>query len=94
MAAALHILFRFLDFDQYSAGIDAENELQFQRAQAAVSGGGGGVPNLTSSNNSNVNYSGQYNNAGTTYVNRGPDGTTTTTTTAAGPKTEVSHHHA
>ncbi|KAG0305730.1 hypothetical protein BGZ98_003651 [Dissophora globulifera] len=38
--AAMHILFRFLDFDQYTAGYDAENEDQYQRAQAAAAKGG------------------------------------------------------
>ncbi|KAG0011129.1 hypothetical protein BGZ82_003151 [Podila clonocystis] len=36
LAAALHILFRFLDFDTVNAGIDAENQAQYMRAQAAV----------------------------------------------------------
>ncbi|KAF8927078.1 hypothetical protein BGZ58_010648 [Dissophora ornata] len=36
LAAALHILFRFLDYDKYTAGIDAENAAQYERAQAAV----------------------------------------------------------
>ncbi|GJJ77097.1 aquaporin rerated protein, other eukaryote [Entomortierella parvispora] len=76
LAAALYILFRFVDYDQYSAGIDAENEAQYQRAQAAVHGGS----NMTNSNNNQVNYNDQYNsNVGNAYVNRGPDGTTTTT---------------
>ncbi|KAG0052240.1 hypothetical protein BGZ83_002800 [Gryganskiella cystojenkinii] len=76
LAAALHILFRFLDYDQHSAGIDAENEAQYQRAQAAVNG-----PNMTYANNTG-NYNGSYNN-NTTYVNRGPNGATTTTTTTS-----------
>lgn len=38
LASALYILFRFLDYDQYSAGIDAENQAQYLRAQAAVNG--------------------------------------------------------
>ncbi|KAG0319553.1 hypothetical protein BG000_003838 [Podila horticola] len=36
LAAALHILFRFLDYDTVNAGIDAENHAQYMRAQAAV----------------------------------------------------------
>ncbi|KAF9411872.1 hypothetical protein BGZ94_001213 [Podila epigama] len=36
LAAALHILFRYLDYDQVSAGIDAENHAQYLRAQSAV----------------------------------------------------------
>lgn len=36
LAAALHIMFRYLDFDYHSAGIDAENQAQYQRAQDAV----------------------------------------------------------
>ncbi|KAF8937603.1 aquaporin-like protein [Dissophora ornata] len=35
LAAALHILFRAVDFSQYTVGIDAENEAQYQRAVAA-----------------------------------------------------------
>ncbi|KAF9347447.1 hypothetical protein BGX26_001049 [Mortierella sp. AD094] len=37
-AAALHILFRFLDFDRHSAGIDAENHAQYVRARAVYKG--------------------------------------------------------
>ncbi|KAF9299845.1 hypothetical protein BGZ74_008589 [Mortierella antarctica] len=36
LAAALHILFRFLDYDTVNPGIDAENHAQYLRAQAAV----------------------------------------------------------
>ncbi|KAG0015331.1 hypothetical protein BGZ81_011732 [Podila clonocystis] len=36
LAAALHILFRFLDFDTVNAGVDAENQAQYMRVRAAV----------------------------------------------------------
>ncbi|KAF9943160.1 hypothetical protein BGZ67_004939 [Mortierella alpina] len=36
--AALHILFRFLDYDHHNAGIDAENQAQYMRAQGAYYG--------------------------------------------------------
>ncbi|KAF9428168.1 hypothetical protein BGZ94_003209 [Podila epigama] len=36
LAAALHILFRYLDYDRVNPGIDAENQAQLLRAQAAV----------------------------------------------------------
>ncbi|KAF8949395.1 hypothetical protein BGZ47_003807 [Haplosporangium gracile] len=57
LAAALHILFRFMDFDYHSAGIDAENQAQYQRAQDTVNG-----TQQTSANNDgyydqNANYS-------------------------------------
>lgn len=38
-AAGLHILFRFMDYDHYSLGIDAENTAQYNRAQAAYRDG-------------------------------------------------------
>ncbi|GJJ68382.1 aquaporin rerated protein, other eukaryote [Entomortierella parvispora] len=83
LAAALHILFRFLDYDQYSAGIDAENQAQYLRAQAAVSGGD--VHNVNyANNNANVNANVNANaNANATYANNnyGPNDVTTTNTT-------------
>ncbi|KAF9341728.1 hypothetical protein BGZ91_003357 [Linnemannia elongata] len=36
LAAALHILFRYFDYDQHNAGIDAENQAQYVRAKAAA----------------------------------------------------------
>ncbi|KAG9067743.1 hypothetical protein KI688_011330 [Linnemannia hyalina] len=36
LAAALHILFRYFDYDQHNAGIDAENQAQYLRAQDAA----------------------------------------------------------
>ncbi|KAF9347952.1 hypothetical protein BGX34_002791 [Mortierella sp. NVP85] len=39
LAAALHILFRSMDYDHYSAGIDAKNQAQYARAQAAFRDG-------------------------------------------------------
>ncbi|KAF9910561.1 hypothetical protein EC991_006120 [Linnemannia zychae] len=36
LAAAFHILFRYFDYDQHNAGIDAENHAQYLRAQAAA----------------------------------------------------------
>ncbi|KAK3807639.1 MAG: aquaporin-like protein [Benniella sp.] len=39
LAAALHILFRYMDYDHYSAGIDAKNHAQYTRAQAAYRDG-------------------------------------------------------
>ncbi|KAG9069888.1 hypothetical protein KI688_009213 [Linnemannia hyalina] len=79
LAASLHILFRYLDFDYYSAGIDAENQAQYQRAQNAVNGT---KQTNTSPNNGghydqNVNYSD--NNA--SYNNNGQHHTTNTTAT-------------
>ncbi|KAF9022571.1 hypothetical protein BGZ52_000848 [Haplosporangium bisporale] len=35
-AAALHIQFRFLNHDTVNAGVDAENQAQYMRAQSAV----------------------------------------------------------
>ncbi|KAF9578570.1 hypothetical protein BGW38_005563 [Lunasporangiospora selenospora] len=35
LAAALHILFRFLDYETVNPGIDAENQAQYQRALSA-----------------------------------------------------------
>ncbi|KAG0304406.1 hypothetical protein BGZ98_005565 [Dissophora globulifera] len=37
-AAGLHILFKFLDYDKYNAGIDADNLVQYRRAQDALDG--------------------------------------------------------
>ncbi|KAG0212284.1 hypothetical protein BGX33_003730 [Mortierella sp. NVP41] len=34
LAAALHILFRYFDYDLHNPGIDAENQAQFDRARA------------------------------------------------------------
>ncbi|KAF9116002.1 hypothetical protein BGX27_005439 [Mortierella sp. AM989] len=39
VAAGLAILFRFVDYDQYTAGIDAENRAQCMRAKAAQRNG-------------------------------------------------------
>ncbi|KAF9920162.1 hypothetical protein FBU30_010043 [Linnemannia zychae] len=70
LAAALHIMFRYLDFDYYSAGIDAENPAQFQRAQAAVNGTLPGDSTITTTYanntngyyNQNANHNVNYNN--------------------------------
>ncbi|KAF9434755.1 hypothetical protein BGZ76_007502 [Entomortierella beljakovae] len=37
-AAALHILFRVADFDRYTAGIDAENEVAYYKTRKAING--------------------------------------------------------
>ncbi|KAI8355226.1 aquaporin-like protein [Mortierella sp. GBAus27b] len=39
LAAAFHILFRYMDYDHYTVGIDAENQAQYERAQAAYRDG-------------------------------------------------------
>ncbi|KAF9912400.1 hypothetical protein EC991_011092 [Linnemannia zychae] len=78
LAAGLHILFRYMDFDYHSAGIDAENQAQYQRAQAAVNGTQQTTTTYTNNNggyyDQNVNY-----NQGN-HVNGGQNYTTTTTT--------------
>ncbi|KAF9586392.1 hypothetical protein BGW38_005823 [Lunasporangiospora selenospora] len=76
LASGLHILFRYLDFDHYNPGFDAENQAQYMRAQAAY----------------DPNYSGTYPAATTTvgpnsnltnrqYVNQDPY--------SAAPKTTI-----
>ncbi|KAF9950473.1 hypothetical protein BGZ72_007880 [Mortierella alpina] len=70
LAAGLHILFRHVDYDHYSAGIDAENQAQYMRAQAAYSN-----PDMVHQN---------VHGAPNSYVSRGPNGTTTTNTTNSG----------
>ncbi|KAI1320835.1 hypothetical protein EDD11_009792 [Mortierella claussenii] len=58
-AAAMHILLRYMDFDHHSAGIDAENEAQYQRAQAAYRGDTAddlGYNDSNTHNNDNNNY--------------------------------------
>ncbi|KAG0052073.1 hypothetical protein BGZ83_003006 [Gryganskiella cystojenkinii] len=74
LASALHILFRFLDYDQHSAGIDAENQAQYLRAQAAVNGEH--TTTTTYSNNNNINNNNINNNH---HFGNGPTSTTTTT---------------
>ncbi|KAF9573669.1 hypothetical protein EC968_008185 [Mortierella alpina] len=84
-AAALHILFRFLDYDHHSAGIDAENQAQYLRAQGAYNGDvntttyGGHVNHVDNGvpHGNYVNHGDHVNQAYHT-----PAGTTTTTTTA------------
>ncbi|KAG0272044.1 hypothetical protein BGZ95_000089 [Linnemannia exigua] len=76
LAAALHILFRYFDYDQHNAGIDAENQAQFLRAQAAAA------------QHLGHNYNGQQQ---TTYVNHNPNGTTTSTTTTTAPTSNGRH---
>ncbi|KAG0360553.1 hypothetical protein BG005_010470 [Podila minutissima] len=78
LAAALHILFRYLDYDRANPGIDAENQAQFMRAQSAV--------NETHVYNTNTGpgYSGNVNyNDNPNYQPPGNTATTTTTTTNA-----------
>ncbi|KAF9127644.1 hypothetical protein BGW39_005710 [Mortierella sp. 14UC] len=80
LAAGLHILFRYMDFDYHSTGIDAENQARYQRAQAAVNGTQQTSTTYTNNNNSgyydqSVNYSNNNNAHG------GQHYSTTTTTT-------------
>ncbi|KAF9940476.1 hypothetical protein BGZ67_007612 [Mortierella alpina] len=70
LAAGLHILFRYVDYDHYSAGIDAENQAQYMRAQAAYNN-----PDMVHHN---------VHGAPNSHVNHGPNGTTTTATTNSG----------
>ncbi|KAG0212839.1 hypothetical protein BGX28_005495 [Mortierella sp. GBA30] len=77
LGAAMHIFFRFMDYDHHTAGIDAENQVQYMRAQAAH---GGDVP-ATTYGNTNPNYVEHVNNVNHVNVNQTPAGTTTTTTT-------------
>ncbi|KAG0204988.1 hypothetical protein BGX28_003238 [Mortierella sp. GBA30] len=70
LAAALHIFFRHMDYDRYSAGIDAENQAQYQRAQAAV----GNNPDVVVHNPSG---------ASNTYASNNPPNATNATTTTA-----------
>ncbi|KAF9098583.1 hypothetical protein BGX23_005886 [Mortierella sp. AD031] len=71
LAAALHILFRYMDFDYHSAGIDAENQAQYLCAQAANPS-----PNYSYANN-NANYA----NGNNQHYAPGTATTTTSTTT-------------
>lgn len=66
LAAALHILFRYLDYDLYNPGIDAENHAQYIRAKAAAADQLGlsgqnqasranrGLDGTTTTNNNNI----------------------------------------
>lgn len=64
LAAGLHILFRYVDYDHYSAGVDAENQAQYMRAQAAY----GGNPDMVHHN---------VHDAPNSYVSHAPNGTVT-----------------
>ncbi|KAF9540815.1 hypothetical protein EC957_003737 [Mortierella hygrophila] len=85
LAASLHILFRYLDFDYYSAGIDAENQAQYQRAQNAVKG----TQQTTTYSNTSPNNGGyydqnvDYSNDNVGYSNNGQHHTTTSTATGS-----------
>ncbi|KAF9295192.1 hypothetical protein BGZ88_002613 [Linnemannia elongata] len=85
LAAGLHILFRYMDFDYHSAGIDAENQAQYQRAQNAVNG----TQQTTTYVNTNPNNGGyydqnvNYSNNNVNHNNNGQHYTTTTTTTGS-----------
>ncbi|KAG0021647.1 hypothetical protein BGZ81_008833 [Podila clonocystis] len=94
LAAALHILFRFLDYDRANPGIDAENQAQYMRAQSAVTethvhnNGPGYNSTVNPGYNSNANpgYNGNSNvNYGNPnyHPNDNTTATTTTTTTHA-----------
>ncbi|KAG0265115.1 hypothetical protein BGZ95_003416 [Linnemannia exigua] len=87
LAAGLHILFRYMDFDYHSAGIDAENQAQYLRAQAAVNGTQQTTSTTFTNNNNNdvyyeqnPNYNNNVNN-NPNYANGGQRYSTTTTTT-------------
>ncbi|KAG0315410.1 hypothetical protein BGZ97_008269 [Linnemannia gamsii] len=90
LAASLHILFRFMDFDYHSAGIDAENQAQYQRAQDAVKG----TQQTTTYTNTNANTSnGGYYDQNPNYShnanynnNNGQHYTTTTTNNPTGSR--------
>ncbi|KAF9107750.1 hypothetical protein BGX29_005037 [Mortierella sp. GBA35] len=95
LAAALHILFRYMDFDYHSAGIDAENQAQYLRAQAAVNctqqpttttytnnnNGGGYYEQNPSPNYSYANNNANYANGNNQHYAPGTATTTTSTTT-------------
>jgi len=77
LAAALHILFRYLDYDRANPGIDAENQAQLMRARSAVSEthGHSSGPGY----NSNVNYNTGNDEIAPNFQPGNPATTTTTT---------------
>ncbi|KAG0346289.1 hypothetical protein BG004_001997 [Podila humilis] len=82
LAAALHILFRFLDYDRVNPGIDAENQAQYARAQQAVADRHG-YDNTAGYNNNTAGYNNNtagYNNNTAGYNSNNTTGYNNTTT--------------